>query len=121
MSTLRRVSSVLPLFGLLHCAQPVGLDDATGSNRPPQIRSLSVSPPVVLIGRWVTVRVDAIDPDADPLKFRWSASAGDIIGEGSEVRYTASYCCVGFNTVRVTVEDGRGGSATRGVDIPVVQ
>lgn len=43
------------------------------------------------------------------------------IGEGAEVRYTASYCCVGFNIVRVSIEDGRGGVATRSVDIPVLQ
>lgn len=110
-----------PLVVLVQCAQPVALDDATGSNRPPTIRSITVTPPAVVIGTWVVVRVEAEDPENDLLRYRWNASAGDIIGEGIEVRYTASYCCVGFNTVRVTVEDGRGGVATRSVDIPVLQ
>jgi len=112
---------LLPLFLLAQCSQPIAVDTATGENQPPRIVTLTVNPAAVVIGRWVVVRVQAEDPDGDPLSARWSANAGDIIGEGFEVRYTASYCCVGFNTVRVTVEDGRGGTATRSVDIPVVQ
>lgn len=116
-----RCIGLVPLVVLVQCAQPVSLDDAAGSNRPPVIRSITVTPPAVVIGTWVVVRAEAEDPENDLLRYRWSASAGDIIGEGTEVRYTASYCCVGFNTVRVTVEDGRGGVVTRSVEISVLQ
>ncbi len=119
MRTLIPVS--LFLFVFAHCAQPVSENDGSGPNRPPAISSLTINPAVVTIGQWVTLRVEAEDPDGDQVVFRWSATAGDIIGEGNEVRYTASYCCVGFNTIRVRVEDRRGGVATRSVDIPVIQ
>ncbi|MEX1137737.1 MAG: hypothetical protein WEB33_13645 [Bacteroidota bacterium] len=111
----------IPILAVASCAQPVSEEGGSGPNSPPEISSLTVDPSIVIIGRWVTMRVEAEDPDGDRLAFGWSASAGDIIGEGAEVRYTASYCCVGFNTVRVRVEDGRGGVATRAVDIPVLQ
>ncbi|MEX1277000.1 MAG: hypothetical protein WEE20_13770 [Bacteroidota bacterium] len=119
--SLRLGLHFVPLLALIQCAQPLPVDDATGSNHPPVIRSLTVTPPAVLIGAWVVIRVEAEDPDNDRLSYRWSANAGDVIGEGLEVRYTASYCCVGINVVRVRVEDGRGGITTRTLDIPVVQ
>lgn len=102
---------------MAQCAQPISLDDTEGSNRPPAIKSLTVDPPALVLGSWVTVRVEAEDPDGDALRYRWSANAGDVFGEGAEVRYTASNCCVGFNIVRVIVEDGRGGSTTKSIDV----
>jgi len=97
------------------------LSGCTGSNAPsapdnraPVIDSLIVAPPLLRVGESATVTCYARDPDGDPLQYRWSASAGDLLpmGDGSRVRYIAAPCCGGLtNTITVIVQDGRGGVA----------
>jgi hypothetical protein len=42
----------------------------------------------------------------DGLKYYWSASAGDILGSGDRVTYTANPgCCGGANTITCKVKD----------------
>jgi hypothetical protein len=67
---------VLALLGSAGCGQegPVG----PASNRAPQVKSVTVTPPVVPLGGTATVRVDAVDPDGDPLFFRYEAGAGTV-------------------------------------------
>lgn len=99
------------------CVQPP--TDATNAagNRNPIIESLTANPTAVNIGSSATITVVATDPDNQPLTYKWSASTGDIIGEGTSVRFSASFCCRGPNTVMVTVKDNAGGSATQLVDV----
>ncbi|MEK9139372.1 MAG: hypothetical protein AAB393_19820, partial [Bacteroidota bacterium] len=74
-------------------------------------------PPAIPIGASSTITVVASDPDNHPLAYTWRASTGDIIGEGSSVRFSASFCCAGPNLVWVTVKDNAGGETTQSVDI----
>ena len=106
-----------PLFIFMGCAHPeeTGVNPAPNSN--PVIESLTVDPTMVSVGQSSTVTVVASHPQGKPLSYRWGASTGDIIGSGSSVRYTASFCCAGPNYVTVTVLDNSGGSATKSVDI----
>ena len=53
---------------------------------------------------------EAVDPDGDELTYTWSASQGDIYGEGSTVEW-GSPVDEGLYRVTVTVDDGRGGTA----------
>jgi hypothetical protein len=53
---------------------PVG----PGSNRAPEIRNVLVSPPSVGLGQSASVRVEAQDPDGDPLFFRYAADTGTL-------------------------------------------
>lgn len=57
----------------------------------------------------VSVRADAVDPDGDPLTFRWGAPAG--IFEDSTARETLYTCpsTPGDVSITVTVVDSRGG------------
>jgi hypothetical protein len=99
------------------CVQPP--TDATNAagNRNPIIVELTANPTAVNVGSSATISVTASDPDNQPLTYKWSASTGDIIGEGASVRFSASFCCVGPNIVIVTVKDNAGGSATQQVDV----
>ena len=105
-----------PLF-FSGCVQPeeTGVNSAPNSN--PVIESLTVEPSMLSVGQSSTVTVVASHPQGKPLTYRWGASTGDIIGSGTSVRYTASFCCAGPNYVTVTVLDNTGGSATKNIDV----
>ena len=104
-------------FSALSCVQPTGEPANTAGNRNPVIESVFADPPRMDVGSSSTVTVTATDPDNQPLSYKWVASTGDIIGEGSTVHYTASFCCAGPNYIMVTVRDNAGGSTTQSVDI----
>jgi hypothetical protein len=53
------------------------------------------------------------------LTFFWAATAGDILGKGSEVVYTASPCQSGKNKITCTVRDGNGASGKKEIYIVV--
>ena len=101
------------------CVQPDVSESASGPNSNPVITSLTADPPRSLVGRIVTLTVEAEDPDGDELSYEWFMTAGDVYGEGPVVGYVVTYCCVGINSVTVTVKDGRGGTATKIIDVEV--
>ena len=98
------------------CVQPHPTDPTASD---PIIRKLTADPPSIQVGSSCTLTVEAEDPGGGPLTYQWSASAGDIIGQGASVRYTASFCCTGSNRVKVTVKNNRGGSASQSIDVYV--
>jgi hypothetical protein len=53
------------------------------------------------------------------LTFYWSATAGDILGSGDEVVYTASPCHAGKNKINCTVRDGNNASRSKEIEIVV--
>lgn len=53
------------------------------------------------------------------LSYYWSATAGDILGSGDQVVYTASPCHIGKNTISCTVKDGNNASRTKEIEIVV--
>ncbi len=99
------------------CVQPPTGSGSAAGNRNPVIESFIATPSAIDVGSSATITVIASDPDNQPLSYRWSASTGDIIGEGSSVRFSASFCCTGPNYVEVTVRDNAGGSTTAQVDV----
>jgi hypothetical protein len=98
------------------CVQP---HPSESTQSDPVIKKLTADPPVIQVGSSCTLTVEAEDPGGGPLTYQWSASAGDIIGQGASVRYTASFCCTGSNRVKVTVKNNRGGSASQSIDVYV--
>lgn len=100
---------------LAGCAQPQPTE--LSSSTSPVIRDLKAEPPIITVGQSSTLTVDAEDPNGAPLSYQWKASAGDIIGQGSTVRYTASFCCAGSNRVSVTVKNDRSGSASSSIEV----
>lgn len=53
------------------------------------------------------------------LTYYWAATAGDILGSGHEVLYTASPCQAGKNKITCTVCDGNNVSETKEIFIVV--
>ena len=70
-------------------------------------------------GDAVTIRSTASDPDGDALTYTWSASGGHIVGDGPQVRWLSSGTSTGSYTVKVTVDDGKGGFASSTMEIRV--
>src|ERR1019366_7319972 len=90
------------------------------ANRPPTASCAADKSMVYLgSGDTVAVTVTASDPDNDPLTYSWSASGGQVDGNGPQVRWLSAGTAVGSYTVTVRVDDGRGGSASCSVDIRV--
>ena len=88
-------------------------------NRPPTV-TLSCDPCEVMVGEESQLRADANDPDGDALEYRWSAPAGTFQEEAN--RTTQRWLAPdeeGSVPVTVTVDDGRGGSASDTVNIRV--
>ena len=88
-------------------------------NRPPRV-SLACDPCEVMVGEQSQLRADASDPDGDALEYRWSAPAGDFQGEGNRAtRPWQAPDDAGRVPVTVSVDDGRGGTASDTVTIDV--
>ena len=89
-------------------------------NRPPvAFCSADKSSVYAELGESVAVRVQASDPDGDPLTYTWTASGGRVEGTGPEVRWNSAGTTPGIYGVTVRVDDGRGGTASCAVDIRV--
>lgn len=101
------------------CVQPESAVSSLGGNNPPVIESVFLDPLVINVGTTATIIVNAYDPDGDQLTYAWSTALGDIIGSGSQVRYTAAFCCVGSNNITLIVSDTRGGKATEEIRIEI--
>jgi flagellar motor protein MotB len=61
------------------------------------------------------------DPDGDPLSYTWDFGDGTPPAKTTFARNTHSYARIGGYVVKVTVEDGRGGSCTASAQLPIVQ
>jgi outer membrane protein OmpA-like peptidoglycan-associated protein len=89
-------------------------------NQPPTVHA-RCEPCTVEIGKTSTVTADAQDPDGDPLSYRWSAPAGTFAnGTSRETPWTAPMQ-EGPVQVTVTVDDGKGGTASDSVTIQVLK
>jgi len=92
--------------------------DTMLANHQPAITSLEAQPERVLPSGNCQITCIATDRDGDELSYNWSASGGEINGEGATVTWTAPDS-VGFYDVAVTVTDGRGSEATKTINIEV--
>jgi hypothetical protein len=88
-------------------------------NEPPIIDSLTAEETTVLLGRSTVIRCEASDPDGDELTYRWTATGGELSGEGAEVTWTALGGCGDRVTISVSVTDGYGGETSEKMTIRV--
>lgn len=79
-------------------------------NQIPQISGLECSVRKLDPGDSVAITCCAFDNDGDRLQYVWSATAGNLVGNGEEVIWVAPLTS-GFYWVRCCVTDGRGGWA----------
>ncbi len=90
-------------------------------NHPPTV-TVAANPAKVFAGSGdsIALKATASDPDNDPLNYKWSSTGGGIEGTGAEVRWNSSGVKEGTYTATVTVDDGRGGTASASTDYQVV-
>jgi hypothetical protein len=91
--------------------------DTLLANHQPAIASLTALERVVPSGSCQIV-CSATDPDGDELSYNWSASAGELNGEGATVTWIAPNSAGPYN-ITVTVADGRGDEVTKQVTVVV--
>jgi hypothetical protein len=90
----------------------------TSINSQPVIVSLEPETGLVAPLGSVQVACTASDPDGDELSYEWSASAGEVSGDGDVATWTAP-ASAGSYSVAVEVTDGRGGEVMDYVTIVV--
>jgi len=89
------------------------------ANRPPVVQALC-DPCRVEVGRTATVSADAQDPDGDPLTYAWKAGAGTLATANARQSQWTAPQQTGPVQFTVTVNDGKGGTASSNVTITVV-
>jgi outer membrane protein OmpA-like peptidoglycan-associated protein len=93
---------------------------AQAQNRPPTVKA-ACDPCTVEVGRTSTISADAQDPDGDPLTYQWTTQAGTVASPTTRQSLWTAPGQPGPVPVRVGVNDGRGGTASDGITIQVVQ
>ena len=88
-------------------------------NNAPVISSLEAEKAYLRAAESCEIRVVASDPDGDELSYQWSASGGDISGQGATVTWTAPDM-LGSCVISVRVTDGRGGEAVMELSVNVI-
>lgn len=88
------------------------------SNRPPLV---TLESDVVEITGAATVSLTATgyDADGDTLTYTWTATGGQVIGNGARATYRAGGAAAGRYTVRVLASDGHGGTSNAEVEVTV--
>jgi outer membrane protein OmpA-like peptidoglycan-associated protein len=92
---------------------------AAPANRPPTVKA-RCEPCTVEVGRQLTASADAQDPDGDTLAYRWSAPTGTFANPGIRQTPWTAPGQVGSVPLTVTVNDGRGMTASDTVTVQVI-
>ena len=87
-------------------------------NRPPTVNA-SCDPCEVMVGETSNVAATANDPDNDPLTYRWNAPTGNLNTTDQMTAVWTAPNQVGPVPISVTVDDGRGGTASDTVTVQV--
>jgi len=89
------------------------------ANRPPTVRA-QCDPCTVEVGKSSTLTADARDPDGDVLTYRWTAPTGTLASPAERQTLWTAPGQAGPVQATVTVNDGKGGTASDSVTIQVV-
>ena len=81
-----------------------------GLGAAPAVVAVTASTDRILPGDVVSISCEAVDPDDETLMYDWSGSAGELVGDGSTVEWTAPDS-EGLYQVLVTVADEAGNTA----------
>jgi outer membrane protein OmpA-like peptidoglycan-associated protein len=88
-------------------------------NRPPTVKA-RCEPCTVEVGKGSTLTADAQDPDGDTLRYRWSVPSGQLANPTDRQTAFTAPMQEGPVQATVTVDDGKGGTASDTVTIQVV-
>ena len=99
-------------------APPAPAPPPPPANRRPSIKA-QCNPCSLGVGETATIRVDSQDPDGDTLAYAWGTPSGTVGDPRSAATTWKAETVPGPVTLNVTVDDGRGGTATDTVTIQV--
>ena len=88
-------------------------------NRAPTVKA-RCEPCTVEVGRQLTASADAQDPDGDTLRYRWTSPTGTFANAGDRQTPWTAPGTVGAVPLTVTVDDGKGMTATDTVTVQVI-
>lgn len=88
-------------------------------NRAPTVKA-RCEPCTVEVGRQLTASADAQDPDGDTLRYRWSSPTGSFGNAGDRQTPWTAPGQIGAVPLTVTVDDGKGMTATDTVTVQVI-
>ena len=88
------------------------------ANRPPTVDAVC-DPCTVEVGRTATVTANAQDPDGNPLTYQWTTGSGTLATPTARQSSWTAPGQPGTVPFTVTVNDGRGGTASDTVNIQV--
>jgi len=91
---------------------------AVKANRTPEISELSATEAVIAPGATSLVSCSASDADGDKIAYGWSASGGEVFGEGDTIIWLAP-AEEGAYSVQVRIRDSYGAETTREIPINV--
>src|SRR5262249_17712030 len=75
----------------------------------------------ILPGERTGITSTASDPDGDPLTYSYSATAGQVTGDGPKAQFDSTGLSAGSYTVKCSVSDGKGGTADSSTNVDVQQ
>jgi outer membrane protein OmpA-like peptidoglycan-associated protein len=90
------------------------------ANRPPTVQA-SCDPCTVQPGQNSTLTARGQDPDGDTLTYRWTAPSGSFATPAAAITQWTAPNAEGNVTSTVTVDDGKGGTASATVTVNVVR
>jgi len=93
---------------------------AAPQNRPPTVQA-RCEPCTIEVGRTVTVTAVAQDPDGDTLTYRWTTSGGTLQNPADRQTILTAPQQEGAIQATVTVNDGKGGTASASTTIQVIR
>ncbi len=102
------------------CTTVVTVKQFIKPNQNPTIQCLTTTVDVAS-GGTAELRVQASDPDNDPLTVAWSSTGGTVSGTGMNGTFNATELKAGRYVVTATCDDGRGGKASCSMTVNVTE
>ncbi|MGE0450407.1 MAG: OmpA family protein, partial [Vicinamibacterales bacterium] len=99
---------------------PAPAPPAAPANRPPTVQA-QCDPCTVEVGGRSTLTANASDPDGDTLTYRWTIPAGTLANPADRQTGWTAPQQEGPQQATVTVDDGKGGTASANVTIQVTR
>jgi outer membrane protein OmpA-like peptidoglycan-associated protein len=102
--------------GTATCSADVAI--AKRPNRPPVISCAPERTPII-VGERVAVNSTASDPDGDPISYSYTATGGQVSGNGPVAQFDSTGLAPGSYSITCTADDGQGGrtSAPTAVEV----
>jgi hypothetical protein len=104
--------------GTATCATDITV--AKKPNQPPTISCATDRSPI-MPGERTGITSTASDPDGDPLTYSYTATGGQVTGDGPKAQFDSTGLAPGSYTVKCSVSDGRGGTADGSTNVDVQQ